>query len=292
MSGNHIHGLVKKQGLTQADLEEIRQLAQRCNAYERLDLKLNWSILEQRPADQTNDFLFYEDGKLVGFIPLFSFSEGEAEISGMVHPAYRRRGIFTTLYREVRAECQQRGLMKILLIVEPISAAGQAFVHALGADYDHTEYKMVLEKLVMPTRFDEHLHLRPATLKDLPLLAHITAVSFDMPEDDVSWYVADKLEQPEHGFYVGEMDGVVIGKIDVSYSSHGGHIYGFGVLPVYQGRGYGRQILARTVQEILVRGHQQITLEVATTNKQALSLYQSCGFNEMSCYDYYRVIVQ
>lgn len=291
MPTNHIQGLVKKQGLTRADLAEIQQLAERCNTYEGLDLKLNWSILEQRPSDQTNDFLFYEDGELVGFLPLYSFSAGEAEISGMVHPAYRRQGIFTALYREVRAECQQRGLGEILLIVESISATGQAFAHSLGADYDHTEYKMVLLEAVMPARFEPRLHFRSATSEDLPMLAHITAVSFDMPEDNVSWYVADKLEHPEYGFYVGELDGAVIGKIDVSYSTHGGHIYGFGVLPAYRGRGYGRQILARTVQEILARGQQQITLEVATTNKHALSLYQSCGFKETSSYDYYRVIV-
>ncbi len=292
MSTKHIQGLVKRQELTQADFAEIRQLEQRCNTYEGLDIKLNWSILEQRPTDQTNDFLFYEDGELVGFLPLYSFNSSEAEISGMVHPAYRRRGIFTALYQEAQAECQRRGLPKLLLIVEPISAAGQTFARSLNADYDHTEYKMVLEKPVLPARFDERLRFRPATPEDLPLFAHITAVSFDIPEDEVSWYSADKLEQAEHGFYVGELDGVVIGKIDVSYSAHGGHIYGFGVLPAYQGHGYGRQILARTVQEILTRGQQQITLEVATTNKNALSLYQSCGFKETSSYDYYRVSVQ
>ena len=90
MSTEHIQGLVKRQGLTQADLVEIRQLAQHCNVYEGLDLKLNWSILEQRPTDQTSDFLFYENGELVGFLPLFNFNTTEAEISGMVHPEIGR----------------------------------------------------------------------------------------------------------------------------------------------------------------------------------------------------------
>ncbi|MGH2478331.1 MAG: GNAT family N-acetyltransferase, partial [Ktedonobacteraceae bacterium] len=165
---------------------------------------------------------------------------------------------------------------------------GQAFVRSLGAAYDHSEYKMVLEKPIMPARLEPRLQFRPAIPDDLPLLAHITALAFDLPEDDVNWYVAEKLGQAEHGFYVGELEGTVIGKIDVSYSAHGGHIYGFGVLPEHRGRGYGRQILARTVQEILARGQQQITLEVATTNKNALSLYQSCGFKETGSYDYYR----
>jgi ribosomal protein S18 acetylase RimI-like enzyme len=284
-------GLVKKQGLTQTELAEIKLLAETCNAHGGLDLKLNWEMLDAREQDQVNDFLYYKDGTLVGFLPLFSFNSTEAELSGMVHPDYRRRGIFTALYQEARAECQRRGFSKILLIVEQVSPAGQAFARSLEADYDYSEYKMVLEEPRMPARLEERLHFRPATPDDLPLLAHITAHVFDLPENEVSQYSAERLEQADRGFYVGELDGLVIGKIDVLFSAHEGYIHGFGVLPEYQGRGYGRQILARTIQEMLARGQQDITLEVSVTNKNALSLYQSCGFKEMSSYDYHRICI-
>src|SRR5581483_9897896 len=79
------HGLFKQQGLTQDELVDIERLATICNTYDGLDLKLNWNILRSRPLDETNDFLYYEHGMLVGFLPLFSFSLREAEISGMVH---------------------------------------------------------------------------------------------------------------------------------------------------------------------------------------------------------------
>jgi ribosomal protein S18 acetylase RimI-like enzyme len=288
---NQKQGLVKRQGLTRAELAEIKLLAERCNTYEGLDLKLIWSVLEKREPDQTNDFLYYENGTLVGFLPVYSFNSTEAEISGMVHPDYRRRGIFTTLYQEARAECQSRGLTEILLIVEQASSSGQAFARALGADYDHSEYKMVLGEPRLLARVDESLRFRSATPADIPLFVHITAVAFDFLEDDVNWYVAEKFGQAEEGFYVAELDGVVIGKIDVSFSAHGGHIYGFAVLPEYQGRGYGRQILWHTIQEILARGYQHITLEVSVENKHALSLYHSCGFKETGSYDYYRIAI-
>jgi GNAT superfamily N-acetyltransferase len=167
--------LVKKQGLTQTELAEIPLLADTCNAYEGLDLKLNWDTLEKREQDQTNDFLYYEDGALVGFLPLFSFNSTEAEISGMVHPDYRRRGIFTALFCEARAECQCRGFSKILLIVESASSAGQAFAHSLGTSYGFAEYAMALEEPRMPVRLEERLQFRSATPDDLSLLVHISA---------------------------------------------------------------------------------------------------------------------
>src|SRR5260370_39047815 len=163
MSKDQKQGLVKKQGVTQTELAEVKLLASRCKAYEGLDLKLNWSILEKRPSDQTSDFLYYEDGTPVGFLPLFSFNSTEAEISGMVHPDFRRKGIFTALYQEVRAECQRRGLSKILLIVGQASQSGQAFACSLGTSYDHSEYKMVLEEPRMPTRLEYSLQFTPAT---------------------------------------------------------------------------------------------------------------------------------
>jgi ribosomal protein S18 acetylase RimI-like enzyme len=150
---------------------------------------------------------------------------------------------------------------------------------------------MVLEESGVPERLEERLHVRPATPDDLPQLAHITACAFDLPENEVNRYSTERLEQADRGFYVGELDGLVIGKIDVLFSMHEGYIHGFAVLPEYQGRGYGHHLLARTIQEILARGQQDITLEVSVTNKNALSLYQSCGFKETSSYDYYRIYI-
>lgn len=291
MHTGQTHGLVKKQGLTQTELAEIQQLADLCNRHEGLNLKLNQGILEKRQQDQTNDFLYYEDGTLIGFLPLFSFNSAEAEISGMVHPGYRRRGVFTALYAEARAECQRRGFAKVLLIVESISSAGLAFAQSVGASYDHSEYAMVLDEPRLLTHLEEHLRFRPAAPEDLPRVAQITARVFDTPESEALAYSADRLQHTDYGLYVGEIDGEVIGKIDVSFDEHSGFLYGFGVSPEYQGRGYGRQILACTIQEIRARGKTEIALEVSVTNKHALSLYQSCGFKETGSYEYAHVLL-
>ncbi len=282
------YGLYKNRGLTSIELIEIEHLAEICNKHERLDLKLNWGCLHRRPQNEINDFLYYENGQMVGFLPLFCFNSQEAEISGMVHPDYRRRGIFTALFNAAREECQHRSVPDILLIVEHISHAGQAFAKALDVRYDHSEYKMALEEVRLPSSFDEHLHFRRATTEDIQVLKHITAISFGMPDQEVNWYVSNMMDNSTRHYYVAALDDVYIGKIDVSFEAHEAFIYGFGVLPEYRGRGYGRQILARTVQNIVAAGRHHITLEVMTENKNALSLYQSCGFRETGSYDYYR----
>src|SRR5205807_2273524 len=118
-----------------------------------------------RPETQTSDFLYYADGNLVGFLPMFSFNVQEAEFSGMVHPQYRRQGIFTSLFNAAREECQSRGLSKVLLIVPTAAQSGQAFARQLAASYDHSEYKMVWDReteAALPTQFQQPLQFRRA----------------------------------------------------------------------------------------------------------------------------------
>src|SRR5437867_1061091 len=128
-------GLVARQGLTDGDLGQIRQLADICNRYEGLDLKLNWDELRARPANETNDYMYYRDGALVGFLGLYIFDSRHGEVSGMVHPAERRRAIFRALLAAAQAECRCRNITKMLLICDHASASGRAFAEAVGAEY-------------------------------------------------------------------------------------------------------------------------------------------------------------
>lgn len=284
-------GLVECRGLDSVVLSEIKVLADLCNQHDGLDLKLNWKTLHRRPVDQLNDFLYYADGQLVGFLPLFCFNSQEGEISGMVHPAYRRRGIFSTLFAAARQEALRRALPSLLLIAEQASPAGQAFARHLTTTYDHGEYKMVLGKPLLPASVNEHLHFRLAQVTEAPILARITADAFHIPHDDVDWYTEQSLTRDDCRYYVGEVDGDIIGKLDVSFTGTSGYIGGFAVVPAYQGRGYGRQMLARAVQAMLAHGQQHIWLEVSIDNEHALSLYQSCGFKATGGYDYYRLFL-
>jgi len=281
------HGLYPRQGLTAVELAEIKTLADICEAYEQLHMKLNWDTLRSRPQDQTNDFLYYENGVLVGFLAFFSFNSLEGEVSGMVHPAQRHRGIFTQLFVSAREECQRRNIPTLLLIVEHTSSSGQGFAASLTPGYQHSEYKMALTEDKALPKLDPHLHFRQARPDESPILTHITAVSFDLPEQDVTWYSKIKVDDAKSRVYIALLDETYIGKLDVSLNEREAYIAGFGVLPPYRGRGYGRQMLAQTIREIRAMSQNTIVLEVATENRNALSLYQSCGFQEVSSYDYY-----
>ncbi|GER86923.1 acetyltransferase [Dictyobacter vulcani] len=282
-------GFYAAQGLAEDELGAIRALAEECNNYEQLDLKLNWPTLHSRSKQESSDFLYYEQGKLIGYLAVFHFNTHEAEISGMVSPAWRRRGIFTTLLDAARKECQRRKLPSLLFIVQHHSASGQAFAAALHPQYDHSEYHMTWDPAVVPVPVvSSVLQFRQAQVEDLPILKAVTAAAFQMPVDGVDWYTEKAIKYSTRTYYLASIDSRVVGKIDVNYDVQEAYIAGFGVLPEYQGRGYGRQMMNWTIQEILRHDQQHIVLEVSVDNDNALGLYTSCGFRQVSSDDYYR----
>lgn len=283
------HDLLKIEVLSETQLAEVEQLARVCNTHEGLDIKLNWNILRGHLRIGVTSFLYYEDGQLIGFLALYQFNPDEAEISGMVHPDFRRRGIFTQLVQAATVACREEGVVRLLFIVDHHSGSGKAFVNALQVQQlEMYEYKMTLDRPILPVSFETELVFRRAHPDEVVILQQLMAVAFDISEENAAdLYKAESLEAPDARYYLALLNDVALGKIDVSLGEYEALIYNFGIIPEYRGRGFGRQMLTRTIQELLATGQQRITLEVETANKHALRLYESCGFKESSQYDYY-----
>src|SRR5215470_13996455 len=139
-----LHGIVTKKFLSTDDISAIQRLAAICEGYEHTRLRISWSMLQTRPGDFPLDFLYYEDGKLVGYIALDDLGVETKELFGMVHPAYRRQGIFQRLFQAALDICRLRGVRRLILVCERASPSGQAFVKWVGATYDFSEHEMVL----------------------------------------------------------------------------------------------------------------------------------------------------
>ena len=92
--------------LTKEELFAIKTLQEICEKEDSLQLKLNFDMLESRSGNRKEDFFHFEDGKLVGFLGSYYFGN-KVEICGMVHPNYRRRGIFTSLLEMVFEEAKK-----------------------------------------------------------------------------------------------------------------------------------------------------------------------------------------
>ena len=288
MPDTHTQGLVKKQTLTEAEANAIEQLITLCNNYEGLHMRLDVGAMQQRPGNETNDFLYYQDGILVGYLFAEDWGSGERELAGMVHPDFRRRGIFSSLLAAAKEECQQRSVQKLILVCEHFSKSGLAFVNAIGVCYKYSEHEMVLGTFRERRKYSKSLHIRQANSSDLDAIVSILATDSGNVESIQKW-VRKLLEEPTSRFYLATLDEKPLGCLRLDYMSDQVGIYAIEVRLGYRGLGYGRQILEEAIRIIRAENHKRIMLDVETDNDNAIGLYLSCGFEIKTTYDYFEL---
>ena len=283
--------LVSEPGLRLEDLHAIESLATACVAVDGGRLKLEWGVLQSRPAEQSNDFLWVGERGLIGFLGLYGYRSDQAEICGMVHPSARRQGIFSRLFEAASAELVRRGTAEVLLVVDRLYEAGSGFARSVGGTIEHSEHRMTLRRGPAVVASDPLVTIRAAELADGPFVISCLAQAFDFPAD-LGATELETLAKRVPGTLVIDYADQPVGTVRVDRGADAAGIYGFAVLPEYRGRGIGRQVLSSLARDLDAEGVAQIGLEVSVTNDSALHLYLSCGFDVMGTEDYYAVSLQ
>lgn len=294
--------------ITQEEYNQINLLMDLCckediNLKLELDYKLHLSSLaainNDRHSGPIREFLYYINNELVAYLGISCFDGITGELCGMTHPKRRNQGIFHRLLSLALNECHHSDFKKLLILADGRSATGMKFIEANSSSYAHSEYRM--KRLITTSGSEanskkslETVTLRLACKADEVDIARFNAILFDEKEllDENGEYKITPLEeQPDHyKTYMIELDGTKIGKINVEYGEHYAFICGFGILPEYRGKGYGRLGLTETLKLIEAMDVTVIELDVVCTNKNALGLYQSCGFEEQSVMNYYNLV--
>ncbi|WP_059173671.1 GNAT family N-acetyltransferase [Bacillus sp. FJAT-27445] len=272
--------------LAEWQLEGIKKLQSLCEEEGGFQLKLNWDMLSARTEGKKEDFFYYESGQLVGFVGLYGFGN-KVELCGMVHPEYRRKGIFTALLKEAIEEAKNRGARQILLNAPADSRSAKDFLESLSTRFYVTEYQMKWDGTSPPSC--DGIRLRPSTDEDERLEIRLEVECFGFSEQEAAAYHKELKANSIENFYIVEANGEPVGKMRVDHPNDEAWIYGFAVLPEYQGKGIGRKALSWIISEEAKAGR-PLFLEVEAKNAHALGLYESCGFQSYHAQDYYEYI--
>ena len=275
--------LEQAHGLKDAALEAIEDLERRVLASDGGRLKLEWATLRTPPTDDVRALLWSEHDRLLGFLGIYSFGWPTLELTGMVDPQQRRRGIGRSLLEAALPLCNARGCERLLLVVPRVSSPGRELAASLGATHDHSEHALTLSKPPADGADDPALHLREATTADVPTLSRLFLDGFgeahaggDRPLVDrrTSTLMIDRGDE-------------TIGTLAVTRDGACGRVYGFVVASQWRGRGVGREALQRACRELFAAGMDKVELEVEVANDRALGLYTSIGFEPVATEDYY-----
>jgi ribosomal protein S18 acetylase RimI-like enzyme len=270
-------------GLKPEHLDAVAGLEAATIAHDGGRLKLEWGALSSRQVDEVRDVLWWEDGSLVGFAGLYAFGSSTPEVTGMVHPEHRRRGIGTRLLDEMLQLCTARGASKFLLVTPRTSVGAQRLAASRAGILDHSEHALALRGAVADGPSDPAVSLRPATASDAPDVERIIVEAFGHSFGPLD------LSSTEEPTLVAERAGAIIATLRVHRTKEGWGVYGFAVNPPCQGHGIGRDLLRRVCLQAAGAGIDRVHLEVSVENDRALNLYTSLGFAHEATEDYYDI---
>ncbi|MNO74867.1 ribosomal-protein-alanine N-acetyltransferase [compost metagenome] len=289
-----------KENINKEDYKVINRLQQECIDKVALKLELDYKLASSNESSKitnnTNEFMYFDGEKLIGYIGVGSFGgfNTPIEVNGMVHPDYRKQGVFKKLSELVIDEWKRRNSNNMFLLSDRTSKEGQEFIKNLGATYNHTEYEMYFrqEGSSEPSKGPSNLTFRKANNEDAYELAKQDAIYFgeEVPEENDKEKLILPEEEEKKGIrtYLAEKDNEIIGKVRLELTDKGG-IYGLGVLPKHRRKGYAREMLKFAVNTLIEDGAKEVMLQVDSENPNALNLYKSCGFVETSVMDYYEM---
>lgn len=241
-------------------------------------------------------FLYYEDNRLIGTVSLFAPSYEEVEVSAVVHPAERNKGVFDRLMDSVKEELELYDIERILYVVEPSSESALKVVEAKGLALEHSEYLMSFEGTQTirisgetgDALYNGDLEFSKATAADRDILLPLSQQYFPMSDDEASNWYDSVLKGDGMAMYKLVLKGRIIGSANVSFEKTSSCIFGVGIDPEMRGHGYGQTLvllmLAKLNEE---HPENEITLEVSSENVKAFHIYQKMGFSIKSQIDYY-----
>lgn len=273
--------------------DDVAALQKNVEQRDGISLKLNWDTLLAGKEDDGVHLADFRDGKLVAFLGKYSFG-GSLEICGMVHPDYRRQGIFTGLLERALDAPTRQAHAKILLNAPGDSQTGKRFLDRVSCRFAFSEYQMRLEA---PEFAGEHaartngadvasISLMSAGEADKAVLQQLDSEGFKMEPEEARRFYEEmspaELAQNELILLGGEP----AGKIRVSRHEGEAWIYGFVVDARLRGQGIGSAALRHVIKREQAAGY-DVWLEVALDNPNAKKLYENVGFRVQRSQDYY-----
>lgn len=272
--------------LTEQQISAIQALQNECEKAENIQLKLNWEMLRRR-ENTSMDFFRFKGEELVGYLALYKFGS-TVEVCGMVKPELRRNNIFTDLWSQALQVIDEKQFKKILLNAPSASTTAKGWIGSQPSKYSFSEYQMVWNPCPLQTHHD--ITLRPSQAADSELEIALDMDGFGMDEADARHHHSTVQALSDKKRYIIELNnGVMVGKLRVSYEGNEAWIAGFVVQSGHRGKGIGRKALETIVKQEHDAGY-VVRLEVEAKNERALQLYKSIGFNVIQGQDYYEYI--
>ncbi len=269
--------------------KDLVRLARICEKEDGKTIKIYWEALASESPSPCN-LLCYRNGDIIGYLSAFLFDDYEAEISAMTHPRHRGRGVFHSLFKSAQNYMVRFGVGHFITAVPEHSPETRACLKHLGGQHAFNEFQMLASNppLVIPANTTS-LTLRRAKKSEAKSLALLDESCFDSNYNVMKERFTYALAQENRYAWFAVLNGEPIGKIHVRIDDAVAYIHDLCILPIRQGKGHGKMLLKKAMRAVTRLGIHHFALDVQAENRNAIKLYENCGFRELRSDEYWRI---
>ncbi|MBO7402491.1 MAG: GNAT family N-acetyltransferase [Lachnospiraceae bacterium] len=237
-------------------------------------------------------FFFATSGnRAIGVLSLFLPGDGTAEVSAVVAPTERKKGVFKALLKTAGQSIKQLDIATVYLVSCPGVPDCDACLSAVNALYSSSEFKMFLPKAdaalallekgskkapPKKQKDGEKPVLLPVSGKDIPSLSPLLGDFFNTDPESAGTWLNTILGSEKTHFFKLILGKTLIGCGGYVDSGKSASVFGIGIEKSHRGAGFGR-FLMRSILVAIPSGH-SVVLQVSDKNAVAFSLYKSLGF--------------
>lgn len=273
-------------------IREVSEVQALCNEHDNLKGNIELEPSLNFNKDMKCIFLLYKDGKLVSVLSIFAPTMNEGEISAYTSPQYRQNGYFKKLYSLAVGELKRYKVKDILFVCESDSAIGKEVIRKLGGSYGFTEYFMnYMGEDIEGNKNNPSMELRAAANENFHKIIEMYGDIFNDKYEDAKSMTESIFASKDRVQYIATLNGEPIGIASVYSEKEQSCIYGLGILPGYQGKGFGKELLSLILKDLSNKDIENINLEVNSVNERAFNLYKSMNFKVELAYDYYKKFI-
>lgn len=231
---------------------------------------------------QQNAFYFCLEGETaLGMLNVYADSPDLAELTVLVAPQYRRRGVCTELLAAATQELEHFGYRKVRFKTDEAFAPAAEILQRRGFVPDGREYLMVAQPGAAAPQGS--VTVRLAQEADVEALAALQGEAFGEEPETARRYVKETLAGSQQALYVAEEAGRLAGCASVDLAGRYAYVYGLCVAADMRGRGVGKAML----RGVLAQQTRLAALHVEAGNAAALRLYEGAGFRRQAVQAYW-----
>lgn len=282
--------LVNNQQLTEEQWQALIALSACCQLTDG-GLPMLYDRLLRQKRDSDNNVLFYRNNDLLGFLSVYFFYEKACEISLLVTPTHRRQGIATLMLSTIMPLLDKRGMRT--LIFSSSASSQNAWLSKKGFTYQQSDYHMVRQSYEPILIAKPALVIRKAQLTDIEALCHLDEMCFPLAAtSNAVERFHQLLMDNDYSVFVALIKDKIIGKAHIRWQNDEAVFSDIAILPALQGQGFGGELLSFCINHTLLEGENCLALDVETSNKNALTLYQRLGFQSTETHDYWQIPIK